>query len=1055
MKNRFLHFYLPLWLTATVLMASTLFFVGRFNVANLGIHTVYAAVARDTDTGTTCGSFCAATLTWSHTIGSITNGVLSVQIAHPSSFSASTVTWGGISLSLRESTTFNSIMVEVWDAATGSSSGTETVTVTWSATPSINDKVWGNSISMSGVDQSSIIDTKAIGTNTTTTTHATTLTTTNTGTFMIDILAGDIFTFTVDGSQTQMEYADCDSGGNDCGTSYKTSLTGAPGNYTMKWTTGIANSSKQIAVAYKPYEPIEQEGYRWRNDDGNETTATWFANQDTSASTTLDTNIRLRALLNATGTPSTQFKLEYREVGDSAWGTVTSTVTTITETVTTVGTSTWYVPFGVTSAQVYCWGAGGGGDVIAASGGGGGGGGAFASSTLTNLTAGASYSVFIGTGGTSGTTPTDGGDSYFASSSVEVLAKGGSKAANTTGGQGGATTTSVGTLKYKGGNGGTGNTSGDVGGGGGGAAGPTGAGGNGANGYVTFGYGGGGGGGNGGTDGSNQTGGTGGTGGGNGGAGDTNGSSDPPGGNGSDGTNGGGGAGGGDDGDPGGTGGAPGGGAGGGEIAGSGGGGNGQCKITYTPTHKLFLSLSNYIAASAASTTTAQLTAPTGKTTASSTVGRISDDTNPLPSISLSENYYTEVEWSIAASSTYASVGDLFEFRVTKNGTALETYSVTPYLEIVSGIPLQGYSYYRTLTIDKNKVASSTGDTYTNFPVLVSSTLASLKTVSNGGNVTSDNGYDIVFATSTTDGTLILQHEIEKYASTTGEFIAHVKLPSVSTSTNTTIYMFYGNSNVVYTQESGIKTWNSNYKSVWHMDEDPSLTAPQMSDSTSNGRNATSNGSMTSGDSIYGKIGKALDFDGSNDYLSTGITYNDSAFTYSFWSYGGRDTGGSMYQIGEGSASGRDVGVSIADLKYQVYEPVATGLLAGTFAKNTWHYLTYTHDGTTGRLYLNGTQVDSNNFSPATGGAMTIASYFGGFYWQGYMDEVRVSNTARSADWIYTEWCNQVGADTCAFMTIGNEVPTGGTPSTPPTPGAFNNTNSVVRIVNTTIYIKQ
>jgi hypothetical protein len=45
----------------------------------------------------------------------------------------------------------------------------------------------------------------------------------------------------------------------------------------------------------------EQEGYRWRNDDGSESAATWKASQDTTATTAVNNNVRVRFLINRTG----------------------------------------------------------------------------------------------------------------------------------------------------------------------------------------------------------------------------------------------------------------------------------------------------------------------------------------------------------------------------------------------------------------------------------------------------------------------------------------------------------------------------------------------------------------------------------------------------------------------------------------------------------------------------------------------------------------------------------------------------------------------------------
>lgn len=61
---------------------------------------------------------------------------------------------------------------------------------------------------------------------------------------------------------------------------------------------------------------LEQEGFRFRADDGSESAATWLANQDTSISRLISTNTRLRMLLNATGdVAAAQYQLEWRLSG--------------------------------------------------------------------------------------------------------------------------------------------------------------------------------------------------------------------------------------------------------------------------------------------------------------------------------------------------------------------------------------------------------------------------------------------------------------------------------------------------------------------------------------------------------------------------------------------------------------------------------------------------------------------------------------------------------------------------------------------------------------------
>ena len=66
---------------------------------------------------------------------------------------------------------------------------------------------------------------------------------------------------------------------------------------------------------------VDQEGFRWRADDGSQTTATWLAAQDTDIIRPVSTNTRIRFLLNSTLDRGAEgYQLEYREVGSGdAW----------------------------------------------------------------------------------------------------------------------------------------------------------------------------------------------------------------------------------------------------------------------------------------------------------------------------------------------------------------------------------------------------------------------------------------------------------------------------------------------------------------------------------------------------------------------------------------------------------------------------------------------------------------------------------------------------------------------------------------------------------------
>jgi len=118
---------------------------------------------------------------------------------------------------------------------------------------------------------------------------------------------------------------------------------------------------------------------------------------------------------------------------------------------------------------------------------------------------------------------------------------------------------------------------------------------------------------------------------------------------------------------------------------------------------------------------------------------------------------------------------------------------------------LAGYNYSRSITIDHTKCGSANS---TNFPVLVAGTYSYLATVANGGNVTSASGYDIIF-TSDSAGTILLNFERASFNATTGAVEFWVKVPTVSNTADTVIYLFYGNSAVTTDQSAPVATWSN------------------------------------------------------------------------------------------------------------------------------------------------------------------------------------------------------------------------------------------------------
>ncbi|MBL8029796.1 MAG: DUF2341 domain-containing protein [Candidatus Doudnabacteria bacterium] len=361
-----------------------------------------------------------------------------------------------------------------------------------------------------------------------------------------------------------------------------------------------------------------------------------------------------------------------------------------------------------------------------------------------------------------------------------------------------------------------------------------------------------------------------------------------------------------------------------------------------------------------------------------------------------------------------------------------------------SGGSVAGFAHYRTITIPAQSTNSAD---LSSFPVLISTTLNSLKTTSNGGSVTNANGYDIVFYSNSSLSSK-LDYQVESYNSATGELNAWVRVPVVSRSAPTLIYMAYGNSGIASSQESVTSVWDSNYKAVLHMADSTSNT--DIQDSTSNG-NLAANVANTNGKSIAGIIKNALSYDGSTDYSSFGSsnTLNFAAnepFTFSAWfkttnSYGAiisfRNSAqdGAVMDLVVGHTGAADNGGRLAVLVRRDNGGGGFCQIFGNLVNdNNWHYAVAKRNSSgTVQLYLDGSSQGTCSGSETSGAITTNLrniAFERRWVQDGYLsqstqaleaslDEIRISNIDRSSDWVATEHRNQSSPG--AFYTVGSE----------------------------------
>ncbi len=327
------------------------------------------------------------------------------------------------------------------------------------------------------------------------------------------------------------------------------------------------------------------------------------------------------------------------------------------------------------------------------------------------------------------------------------------------------------------------------------------------------------------------------------------------------------------------------------------------------------------------------------------------------------------------------------------------------------------------------------------FPVLIK--------LEEGVNIAYDkiaaNGADIRFTDS--DGTTELSYEIEEWNEGATSYV-WVEVPQIDGASDTDyIYMYYGN-DAASNGEDADGVWNANYVGVWHLKEDPSGAEPQIQDSTGNNNDGSSRGSMTSEDQMEGEINGSIDFAGDDDYLTFGTeTANfDTADPFTFEGWVKIDASSNQAIISKkrvgGTHNGYNLNYDGNNKKFyfqlarddywnaEIYVRGSTEVSAGT---DTWYYVVGTYDGSGTaagtQIFVNGDgeteeiviDAMTGSFSPTSYNFQISGRSGGSLLFDGQIDEVRVSNNARSADWIAATYKSVKNT----FVSYGDEQSAG------------------------------
>ncbi|MBI4022065.1 MAG: DUF2341 domain-containing protein [Candidatus Andersenbacteria bacterium] len=342
------------------------------------------------------------------------------------------------------------------------------------------------------------------------------------------------------------------------------------------------------------------------------------------------------------------------------------------------------------------------------------------------------------------------------------------------------------------------------------------------------------------------------------------------------------------------------------------------------------------------------------------------------------------------------------------------------------------WPYRQKITVNHEKVAG----TLSAFPMLVKMTGEIV-------NKAQADGDDILFTED--DGKTKLYHEIEQFD---GELVAWVLVPELSEREDTILYVYYGNSKVE-NQQDPTRVWDTNtYAGVWHMNQP--LPASQRDRAGSYTATPQNLGTQEQGRS-GGKVGPAVELDGTNDYLSHTLGLPKNSGTISHWVladqirnmaivYESSGTVAGTFNGFGGASGGLEIMTGLLEsgtggTAYFLYEDGSSteGVYRATlqfrgplFQAGTWVHMAATWDRTGfAEVYVNGesigyrTDMSARTFRNTTSTVRQFGRVGSGTadrHWDGLLDEVRISNVARSGAWIATEYNNQSGRED--FLTV-------------------------------------
>ena len=299
------------------------------------------------------------------------------------------------------------------------------------------------------------------------------------------------------------------------------------------------------------------------------------------------------------------------------------------------------------------------------------------------------------------------------------------------------------------------------------------------------------------------------------------------------------------------------------------------------------------------------------------------------------------------------------------------------------------------------------GETLTGFPLLVRLDSTEVPGFSHT-QMLSTGGADLAFTSE--DGTLLYDHEIETW-NPSGTSCIWVRVPALTSQSK--LRLWWGKSGESAPSTTArAATWSSGFGGVWHLNQ-------SLGFQTDSSPNALAGTSTAMADASTSVIPKAATLNGTTSIVTipNASSLNPSFISVEAWI---KTTSTGLCSILSKDNSGLanrvwQFRVNAGKVEFIPFNATTNATAVSTAVVNDgqFHLVCGTWDGSTVRVFVDGVQSGSTAFSGSLRSGMTNSAFIGRMetttanYFPGTLDEVRLSQTARSANWIKASYDNQ------------------------------------------------